>query len=485
MKDDSSASELSNPDICLKLDLNFLKTQLCKQPNAHLPKRCPYYHDYNRDRRRPPQIYSSDMCVYALHEQTCPYGDNCTNSHNRVEEFYHPTKYKTRFCSFYPSKLSSCEYGNYCCFAHSEADICIDLLHLIEPDADFYMFHYKTAWCPFNETNHDREKCVYAHNWQDYRRKSHVYNYRREQCPNWSASKIINVYLDGCPNGIKCTCSHGWKEQEFHPLYYKVNSCRYGEACVKPHCPFYHSEKDKRFPLSNFFTAVPKNRIIGFSSQGYPDQHLLQNQSNEKVMQQNNSSPYMGMTGYIGPYMSPHLSPKISPQVSPHISPQISPYQSPEGSPHTSPNTMYYVPQPSYMNLDSYYYQQPYQNFTKEPLKKPTQIRAKAAPFVPKQGDQRTGKGIHKLVDKELPPTELKIITDDDSLAQFLNQNRLGHITGKLMKHGITESFLLKMEEQEVNQLGLNSEDKMKLMEALEKTKNACKRAMATLIDLE
>eukprot|EP00826_Nyctotherus_ovalis_P060348 TRINITY_DN8455_c0_g1_i12.p1 TRINITY_DN8455_c0_g1~~TRINITY_DN8455_c0_g1_i12.p1 ORF type:complete len:505 (+),score=93.17 TRINITY_DN8455_c0_g1_i12:196-1710(+) len=496
MKDE--ASELSNPNICLKLDLAFLKTQPCKLPNPHLPKRCPYYHDFAKDRRRPPQNYSADMCVYALHDQSCPYADNCTKSHNRVEEFYHPTKYKTRFCSFYPGRLEACEYGDFCCFAHSEADICIDLLHLIERDADFYMFHYKTAWCPFNEMNHDREKCVYAHNWQDYRRKPHTHSYRKDQCPNWSASKIINVYLDGCPNGMKCSCSHGWKEQEFHPLYYKMSSCRYGEACAKPHCPFYHSEKDlhalsdRRFPLNSFFSIVPKNRIIGFSSQDYPDQHSLPNQNSEakKAAQPNNPPVYMGMEGYTG-YISPYMSPHISPQVSPHISPQISP----KGSPHMSPTNMgmYYgaaIPQAPYMNVDTYYYQQPSginyspSQFTKEPLKKHTQIRTKAAPFIPKQADQRTVKAATKSAEKELPGTELKIV-DDDSLMQFLTQNRLAHLASKLSKYGITESFLLKMEDSELSQLGLATEDKKKLVEALEKTKNAGQRAMANLIDFE
>ena len=31
--------------------------------------------------------------------------------------------------------------------------------------------------CPYNFTEHDKSYCVYAHNWQDYRRKPHIYNY--------------------------------------------------------------------------------------------------------------------------------------------------------------------------------------------------------------------------------------------------------------------------------------------------------------------
>lgn len=39
------------------------------------------------------------------------------------------------------------------------------------------MFYYKTEFCPFNLTEHDKSKCVYAHNWQDYRRKTDIYSY--------------------------------------------------------------------------------------------------------------------------------------------------------------------------------------------------------------------------------------------------------------------------------------------------------------------
>ena len=60
-----------------------------------------------------------------------------------------------------------CDFGSLCAFAHSDEELSIDLLHLMEHDTDFYMFHFKTVWCPFNDDNktHIREKCEYAHNW--------------------------------------------------------------------------------------------------------------------------------------------------------------------------------------------------------------------------------------------------------------------------------------------------------------------------------
>jgi hypothetical protein len=45
--------------------------------------------------------YSSEKCNYIENFQECPFGENCEKSHNRVEEFYHPDKYKAKFCSSY------------------------------------------------------------------------------------------------------------------------------------------------------------------------------------------------------------------------------------------------------------------------------------------------------------------------------------------------------------------------------------------------
>jgi len=47
--------------------------------------------------------------------------------------------------------MENCEYGEICAFSHSEDEITIDLLHKIEPkDSDFYIFYFKTAWCPWS-----------------------------------------------------------------------------------------------------------------------------------------------------------------------------------------------------------------------------------------------------------------------------------------------------------------------------------------------
>jgi hypothetical protein len=118
------------------------------------------------------------MCTFVLKKKVCPQGDACTFAHNRVEEFYHPDKYKAKFCASFKEHADAdiqCEYGEFCAFAHSVSEISIDLIDRFEKDSDFYMFHFKTVWCPYNEPNHSRNDCVFAHNWQDYRRKPQQY----------------------------------------------------------------------------------------------------------------------------------------------------------------------------------------------------------------------------------------------------------------------------------------------------------------------
>lgn len=180
---------------------------------------------------------------------------------------YREDKYKRKFCSKYPDKISDCEYGDFCSFAHNENEIKIELIHNYVFDSDFYIFHYKTVWCPFNLTTHDKGLCVYAHNWQDYRRKPSEYDYISEACPHWKPNDYIQDYAQGCPNELSCDRCHGWKELEFHPLIYKMHLCRQGNKCKQEGaCPQYHSEKDKRQVdkrvSQNLMRYYPKNRNI-------------------------------------------------------------------------------------------------------------------------------------------------------------------------------------------------------------------------------
>ena len=90
------------------LDLKHFKTQHCTNSNHHNQKHCCYFHN-NKDRRRPGDFYSTDMCDKVSKKGGCPIGDKCLKSHNRVEQLFRQEKYKTKFCSNYPGKLKKCD----------------------------------------------------------------------------------------------------------------------------------------------------------------------------------------------------------------------------------------------------------------------------------------------------------------------------------------------------------------------------------------
>ncbi|OMJ86333.1 hypothetical protein SteCoe_12184 [Stentor coeruleus] len=265
------------------LDLLTFKVNLCNISEPHNPKLCVFYHS-TRDRRRLGN-YSYEMCA-ENEKDLCGNPDTCLKSHNRVEQLYHPDKYKMKFCTFYPKKIHECEYSSYCSFAHSETDIKIELVHNYQRNEDFYMYSFKTVWCPFI-LQHDKAMCVYAHNWQDFRRKPKDVNftdltqptgmccaYNSVPCPSWKSSNFILSYEEGgCKNMTSCKKCHGWKEIEYHPNTYKMKPCSQGKKCTKQQdCPFYHSNKDRRTCDMSPLKEV-SNRFIGITP--HPQKQFL------------------------------------------------------------------------------------------------------------------------------------------------------------------------------------------------------------------
>jgi len=46
----------------------------------------------------------------------------------------------------------------------------------------FYMYKYKTAWCPNKKDSHDSKSCIYAHHTRDFRRPPELFKYAAEDC---------------------------------------------------------------------------------------------------------------------------------------------------------------------------------------------------------------------------------------------------------------------------------------------------------------
>lgn len=163
----------------------------------HERKTCIYYHN-DLDRRRPLSInYTHELC-----QPRCK-NENCLFSHNKIEQVYHPRRYKTKFCQTYINSAAKCDYKEFCAFAHTQAEIEIEMIDLLPKNHNFYIYKYKTVWCP-NTVPHDRYNCVYAHNVQDYRRTPLDYPY------------LVPVYsrsLKNAPSGVSTKNSNRSKTQ--------------------------------------------------------------------------------------------------------------------------------------------------------------------------------------------------------------------------------------------------------------------------------
>jgi hypothetical protein len=229
-----------------QFNLDLFKVRPCTKKNNHNLKICDYYH-HDKDRRRPTNIFSYQppICSFVSRNATCPNGENCRFAHNKLEQLYHPERYKRKFCVHHPHNIHKCEYGGYCSFAHNETEIVIELLHNMKQDEYFYLYKYKTVFCPYIY-EHDRNQCVYAHNPQDLRRDPNQSKYNAVQCVYWSQGQIFSYDEGGCPSQMDCENCHGWKELEYHPLYYKTKPCNNGKKCNKKDCPFYHSNAERR-----------------------------------------------------------------------------------------------------------------------------------------------------------------------------------------------------------------------------------------------
>ncbi|KAL4470238.1 hypothetical protein ABPG74_011849 [Tetrahymena malaccensis] len=225
-----------------RLKIQDFKVHECTKRDKHEKKKCPYYHNQG-DRRRCPEKYQ-----YSFNEckkkDKCSLKDNCPQVHNKVEQLYHPLRYKAKFCESFKENNQKCEYGNFCSFAHHESEIVIPMICKLPKDAIFYMYFYKTVWCP-NTQKHERAYCPYMHNVQDFRRDPKQFQIEPKQCDQWKKSNIQKYSEGECPLQLKCKNCHGWKEYDYHPKFYKTKPCD-TPNCQNLECVHYHSEQDRR-----------------------------------------------------------------------------------------------------------------------------------------------------------------------------------------------------------------------------------------------
>lgn len=176
-----------------KMDMERFKVVECHIKTYHDHKQCPLYHSLKDKRRDLRKInYKPELCPF-ITGNTCSKGNSCNFSHNTVEQFYHPKKYKTKFCTHYGENIKDCCYGSFCSFAHHMDELKIERLHLQPKNMDFFVHQYKTVYCPFNH-QHDKSGCEYSHNVQDFRRHPLKHKYKPEICKKWNVSSEISSY---------------------------------------------------------------------------------------------------------------------------------------------------------------------------------------------------------------------------------------------------------------------------------------------------
>jgi hypothetical protein len=129
---------------------DFKKKECPNSAKTHNHKVCPYFHG-PKDMRREGSFFTPELCKFQDElAKRCGRGKDCQRAHNRVERLYHPEKYKTKFCITFPKRVKNCEYGDFCSFAHSVEDIKVRLIDEIPKNVEFYLYLFKTEWCPHN-----------------------------------------------------------------------------------------------------------------------------------------------------------------------------------------------------------------------------------------------------------------------------------------------------------------------------------------------
>jgi hypothetical protein len=124
----------------------------------------------------------------------------------------------------------------------------------------FYMFFYKTSWCPTKKDSHDSKSCIYAHHMRDFRRPPELFKYAPEDCE----TLVSGVGWDLCPSGLRCGKCHTTVERLYHPDKYKRIQCDKQRCNKLEICAFYHILRERNLALKickNYRKSVACNKL--------------------------------------------------------------------------------------------------------------------------------------------------------------------------------------------------------------------------------
>jgi hypothetical protein len=109
----------------------------------------------------------------------------------------------------------------------------------------FYMFRYKSCWCPNRKQSHDSKSCIFAHHMRDFRRPPEIFNYSSEDCEIAMSNRESEFSWELCPNGLLCDKSHTTVERLYHPDKYKRINCDRSRCNKSEICAFYHNQQER------------------------------------------------------------------------------------------------------------------------------------------------------------------------------------------------------------------------------------------------
>jgi hypothetical protein len=136
-----------------------------------------------------------------------------------------------------------------CLLKAPELNLDLRAMHKTMDLLTFYMYRYKSSWCPDRKDSHDSKSCIYAHHMRDFRRPPEIFKYAAEDCESMQKADGQEYTWELCPNGLLCKKCHTTVEKLYHPDQYKRKNCDRHRCNQQEICAFHHGPQEKNQAL--------------------------------------------------------------------------------------------------------------------------------------------------------------------------------------------------------------------------------------------
>jgi len=125
---------------------------------------------------------------------------------------------------------------------------------------------YKVLPCSKEDCLGRPRETVIQNQYKDYEYECPFYHHEKDQRRMVITAKVNDEFVfkanyneNKTEDSSKCSQNHF--ESVFHPLYYKLFKCKREHCNVSVHCPFYHTEEEKKTWDRSFSNYIRKDRI--------------------------------------------------------------------------------------------------------------------------------------------------------------------------------------------------------------------------------